>query len=81
MGQGSIDNRIEQIQSYSNPFYATFRIGGLLDTRVGATSGGSGTADDDYALAARVNLGYQFPSSGNLGFSINYGGYADLHQE
>jgi hypothetical protein len=64
----------------SNPFYFGLRLGGLYDSRVGSSSGGSGN-DSDTALATTLSAGWQAPIEGDFGFRVDYGGYADFHQD
>lgn len=80
MGKGGLENRVEQMQENSNPFYAGFRLGGVYDSRVGSASGG-GDADGDTAFAATLSAGWQAPIKGDFGFRLDYGGYADFHQD
>lgn len=68
------------MKSDSKPFYAGLRLGGLYDSRVGSASGG-GDADSDNALAATLSAGWQAPIEGNFGLRLDYGGYADFHQD
>ena len=55
-------------------------MGGLYDSRVGSASGG-GDADGDTAFAATLSAGWQAPIEGDFGFRLDYGGYADFHQD
>ncbi|MBC2716867.1 MAG: DUF481 domain-containing protein [Desulfobacteraceae bacterium] len=81
MGKGGIENRVEQqLEADNKPFYANLRLGGLYDSRVGSASGG-GDEDSDTAFAATLFAGWQAPLEGNFGLSLDYGGYADFHQD
>lgn len=71
---------MEQMKSDSKPFYAGLRFGGLYDSRVGSSSGGSGD-DSDTAFAATLSAGWQAPIEGDFGLRLDYGGYADFHQD
>ncbi len=80
MGKGGLENRVAQMKSGSNPFYAGLRLGGLYDSRVGSNSDG-GDEDGDTALAATLSAGWQAPIEGDFGLRLDYGGYADFHQD
>ena len=80
MGKGGIENRVEQRKTDVSAFNADFRLGGLYDSRVGSASGG-GDEDSDRALAATLNAGWQAPMAGDVGFRVDYSGYADFHQD
>ena len=71
---------MEQIKTNSNPFSAGLRIGGANDSRVGSASGG-GDADGDTAFTATLSAGWQVPFKSDFGFRLDYGGYADFHQD
>jgi hypothetical protein len=68
------------METDSNAFSANFRLGGLYDSRVGSASGG-GDEGSDRALAATLNAGWQAPMTGDFGFRMDYGGYADFHDD
>jgi len=68
------------MKSDSKAIYAGLRLGGLYDSRVGSSSGG-GDADGDSAFAATLSAGWQAPLEGDFGFRLDYGGYADFHQD
>ncbi len=75
-----MENRVEQIKSGQKPFYVNLRVGTLYDSRVGATSGGD-DENGDRALALSFSSGWQIPIAGAFGFRIDYGGYADFHED
>ncbi len=52
----------------------------MYDSRVGSASGG-GDADSDTAFAATLSAGWQAPIEGDFGLRLDYGGYADFHQD
>jgi hypothetical protein len=79
LGEGGIENMYEQQQDNVSPFNAELRLGGLYDSRVGSTSGGS--ADADWALTAALTAGWQAPLKGNVGLRLDYRGYMDFHQD
>lgn len=68
------------MEADSKAFSANFRLGGLYDSRVGSASGG-GDEGSDRGLAATLNLGWQAPLESDFGFRVDYGGYADLHDD
>jgi hypothetical protein len=79
LGEGGIENLYEQQQTDVSPFNAELRLGGLYDSRVGSTSGGS--ADADWALTAALTAGWQALLKGNVGLRLDYRGYMDFHQD
>lgn len=82
MGKVGIANRIEQSGMESDAFSASFRLGGLYDTRVGSTFSGTTNADEaDSGLAASLSAGWQFPSTGPVGFRLDYGAYGAFYQD
>jgi hypothetical protein len=76
---GGIENLYDHQQGGVSPFNAELRLGGLYDSRVGSTSGGSG--DADWALAAALTAGWQAPLKGHVGVRLDYRGYMDFHQD
>lgn len=78
-----MENRVAQQQTDASPFNADFRIGGLYDSRVGATSSEDLTStreDSGTALVLTANAGWQAPYEGDTGLRLDYSGYADFHQ-
>lgn len=68
------------MSSNNKPFYASLRVGGVYDSRVGSTSGDDGE-EGDRALAVTLYTGWQVPLAGAFGISFDYGGYADFHDD
>ncbi len=80
MGKGGIENRVEQMKTGAKPYYAGLRLGGLYDSEVGSASEG-GDAGSDTAFAVSLSAGWQAPLTGDFGVRLDYGGYADFHQD
>ncbi len=80
MGKGGLETRVEQMKADSKQFNAGLRLGGLYDSRVGSASGGSDD-DSDTAFATTLYAGWQAPIEGDFGFRMDYGLYADFHQD
>ena len=73
-----------QQQANSSPFNADFRLGGLYDSRVGATSSEdllSTQEESDTAIAATLDAGWQAPLEGDIGLRLDYSGYADFYKD
>lgn len=69
------------MQSGDKPFNASLRLAGLYDSRVGAASSVMTGSQEDTAFAATFNAGYQFPVEGEMGFRMDYIGYADFYED
>jgi hypothetical protein len=80
IGGGGIEYFVQQQEEDVSPFNAELRVGGLYDSRVGSSSG-SDDEDDDTAITARLNAGWQGAITQNAGIRIDYRGYADFHQD
>ena len=80
MGKGGIENRVEQMKTDAKSYYVGLRLGGLYDSRVGSASEGE-DAGSDTAFAATLSAGWQAPLTGDFGIRLDYGGYADFHQD
>jgi hypothetical protein len=80
VGKGGLENRVEQLKGDSNPFNARLRLGGLYDSSVGTSSDGVDEGSDT-GFAATLTAGWQAPLKDNLGFRLDYSGYANFYQD
>ncbi|MCU0598506.1 MAG: hypothetical protein MUE70_04510 [Desulfobacterales bacterium] len=77
MGKDSIDKLTQ-----ADPLSLSLRIGGLYDSRVGATSSSSSEEDHkDLAAAMNLGAGWQFFKNDNFGFRADYSGYANFYDD
>lgn len=81
MGKEGIVNKMKQSNKDAKSVSAKLRLGGVYDTRVGAASSLQTEAQEDTAFAVGLSTGWQLPLKNNFGFRIDYGGYADFHEE
>ena len=82
MGKEDIDKLVEQ-QSQAKPISLSLRMGGLYDTRVGATSDSiKDTSDhEDSALALNFNAGGRLFQKDNFALRLDYNGFASFYRE
>ncbi len=82
MGKEGIDKLVEQTQDPQKPLTLSLRLGGLYDSRVGATSTQSSKENyQDTAIASNLGAGWQFFKKDDVGFRMDYNGYANFYED
>jgi hypothetical protein len=82
VGKDGIDKLVDQNQAEAKPLSLSFRLGGLYDSRVGATSSQSSEEKHkDTAIATTLGAGWQFYKKENLGLRMDYNGYANFYED
>jgi hypothetical protein len=82
VGKDGIDKIVAQNLTNAKPLSLSLRLGGLYDSRVGATSTQSSRENhEDIAFATNLGAGWQFYKKDNLGLRADYNGYANFYED
>lgn len=77
-----MENRVKQARADAGALSVSLRLGGLYDTRVGATSSRDvNDREAGSAFLASGSVGWQFPVKDKFSLRADYNAYADFHKD